>query len=286
MSRMGLVIVSGPSGAGKRTAVKALADIGFYCVDNIPLPMLPSLLKTIEETEPSTRVGVVVDAREKQFLRGFGDIYNGLNEAGYKVDILYLDASNDALVRRFSETRRRHPLFDSDSPLEGIMKERKLLSTILSYADRTVETTGLNVHQLREYIQSRFTGPIAAGGMNVNVQSFGFRHGVPVDADLLFDARFLTNPYFVEGLREKSGKDRGVIDFVLALPESTEFIDRLTGLLSYLIPLYRREGKSYLTIAIGCTGGRHRSVVMADRLVQKLMVDGTVVKGRHRDINR
>lgn len=286
MKRMELVIISGPSGSGKSTAIKALEDVGFYCVDNLPVSLLPALLRAIEDTTESTRVGVVVDAREKQFLEGFEPVFNELKKAGHKLRLLFLDAANDALVRRFSETRRRHPLAHSDNPLDGILEERELLGTVLSYADRTVDTTEFNVHELREFVQSHFMNPTEARVMNVNVLSFGFRHGVPVDADLLFDVRFLTNPYFVDELKEQNGKDRGVIDFVLALPESTELVERLLGFMDYLIPLYWREGKSYLTIAIGCTGGRHRSVVLTDRLAEEFSSRGVEAKGLHRDINR
>jgi UPF0042 nucleotide-binding protein len=286
MKQMELVIISGPSGSGKSTAIKALEDVGFYCVDNLPVSLLPALLEAIEDTTETTRVGVVVDAREKQFLEGFESVFNGLKKAGHKLRLLFLNATNDALVRRFSETRRRHPLAHSDNPLDGIMEERELLATVLSYADRTVDTTEFNVHELREFVQSHFMNPDEARVMNVNVLSFGFRHGVPADADLLFDVRFLTNPYFVDELKEQNGKDKGVIDFVLALPESTELVERLVGFMDYLIPLYRREGKSYLTIAIGCTGGRHRSVVLTDRLAEELSSHGVETKGLHRDINR
>ncbi len=286
MKQMELVIISGPSGGGKSTAIKALEDVGFYCVDNLPVSLLPALLEAIEDTTESTRVGVVVDAREKRFLSGFESVFNGLRETGHSVRLLFLDAANDALVRRFSETRRRHPLAHSDNPLDGILEERELLKTVLSYADRTIDTTEFNVHELREYVQSRFAGQSEPRVMNVNVLSFGFRHGVPVDADLIFDVRFLSNPYFVDELKEQNGTDSGVIDFVLALPESIEFTGRLVDFVQYLVPLYRREGKSYLTIAIGCTGGRHRSVVLTDRVAEELSSHGVEAKGLHRDINR
>ncbi len=286
MKQMELVIISGPSGSGKSTAVKALEDIGFYCVDNLPVSLLESLLKSIDGTMESTRVCVVIDARESKFLKEFDAVFQALKKAGHKVEMLFLEAADETLIRRFSETRRRHPLAHSDNVLEGIIEERQLLSTILSYADRTVDTTGFNVHELREYIQSHFSNMAEPGKMNVNVISFGFRHGVPADADLLFDVRFLTNPYFVSELKELKGTDQGVVDFVLGLPESAELITRLTDLLDYLIPLYTREGKSYLTIAIGCTGGRHRSVVLADKISRDLASRSIYAKGLHRDINR
>ncbi len=286
MKNIRLVVLSGPSGSGKSTAIKALEDVGYFCVDNLPVSLLPEFMELLERSAEIARVAVVVDVREGEFLKGFSRVFSGLKEAGYNAELLYLEATDEAIARRFSETRRRHPIAWDESPLEGVAKERKLLKEVRSHADRLVDTTGFNVHQLREVVKQYYTEPVIREGMTLNLISFGFRYGVPTDADIVMDIRFLPNPYFKESLKELDGTDGSVVDFVLACRETKEFLARFKDFLSYLIPLYRKEGKSYLTIAVGCTGGRHRSVVVVDLLTDELTSDVVAVRRRHRDIKK
>ena len=284
MKEIRLVVLSGPSGAGKSTAIKSLEDLGFFCVDNMPVTLLPKFMELLDRNGEIHRVAAVVDVREREFLKAFGSVFSEIKDSGYGVELMYLDASDDSLVRRFSETRRRHPLADSDSPLVGILRERDLLKDVKAYADRVVDTTNLNVHQLRDLIKELFTGPVTQEKMAVNLISFGYRYGIPTDADLVMDIRFLPNPFFVNSLKSLDGTDERVRDFVLGKVETMEFLKRFTDFIGYLIPLYRKEGKSYLTIAVGCTGGKHRSVVVVDELGGKLDRKIVVPRIRHRDI--
>jgi UPF0042 nucleotide-binding protein len=281
-----LVVLSGPSGSGKSTAIKALEDIGYFCVDNLPVSLLPKFMELLEQSAEIAVVAVVVDVREREFLKGFSRVFSGLKEAGYNTELLYLEATDEAIARRFSETRRRHPIAGQESPLEGVARERELLKEVRSHADKVIDTTGFNVHQLREVVKQYYTGPVTHERMILNLISFGFRYGVPTDADIVMDIRFLPNPYFIESLKGLDGTDGSVVDFVLACQETKEFLARFKDFLSYLIPLYWKEGKSYLTIAVGCTGGRHRSVVVADLLTDELRSDVVVVRRRHRDIKK
>ncbi len=285
MKDIRLVILSGPSGSGKSTAINALEDLGYFCVDNLPVSLLPKFMELLEQSSEITKVAVVVDVREREFLKGFTLVFSSLKEAGYNVELLYLESDDDAIVRRFSETRRRHPLAGEESPLEGVVKERELLVEVKFHADRVVDTTAFNVHQLREVITQYYTGPVGLE-MTLNLMSFGFRYGVPMEADIVKDIRFLPNPYFDEPLKALDGTDASVVDFVLSSPETKEFLIRLKDFLSYLMPLYCKEGKSYLTVAIGCTGGRHRSVVVADMLMKELDLKGVAVRRRHRDMEK
>ncbi|HXI10984.1 MAG TPA: RNase adapter RapZ [Thermodesulfobacteriota bacterium] len=281
---MRLVVLSGPSGSGKSTAVKALEDLGFFCVDNMPVTLLPKFMELLASGGEISRVAAVVDVREREFLKSFGSVFSVLKEEGCAVELVYLDASDESLVRRFSETRRRHPLADTDSPLEGILKERELLKEVKAHADRVVDTTNFNVHQLREVIKELFAGPVSSEKMTVTLVSFGYRYGIPTDADLVIDIRFLPNPFFVNALKGLDGTDERVREYVLGREETTEFLKRFTDLLEYLIPLYWKEGKSYLTVAVGCTGGKHRSVVVVEELASKVLSGMTVTRKRHRDI--
>jgi len=280
-----LVVVSGPSGSGKSTAVKALEDLGYYCVDNMPVALLPHLMELLVHAGTIFKVAACVDVREREFLKGFVPILNELRAAGYAVELLYLEASDDSLQRRFSETRRKHPLAPDESPAEGLKRERVLLEEVKSNADKVIDTTEFNVHQLRELIQEHFSG-VSGEKMSVNVVSFGYKYGIPTDADLVFDIRFLPNPYFVESLKPLDGTDARIREYVLGSRETRELLKRLKDFLEYLLPLYRTEGKSYLTIAIGCTGGRHRSVAVTDELVKELNPAAMLVRGRHRDIGK
>lgn len=284
MKEIRLVVLSGPSGSGKSTAVKALEDLGFFCVDNMPVTLLPKFMELLARNGEISRVAAVVDVREREFLKAFGSVFNELKDAGCAVELIYLDTSDESLVRRFSETRRRHPLADSDSPLEGILRERELLKDVKAHADRVVDTTNFNVHQLREVIKELFSGPVSREKMTVSLISFGYRYGIPTDADLVMDIRFLPNPFFVNALKGLDGTDERVREYVLGMEETGEFLRRFGDLIDYLIPLYWKEGKSYLTIAVGCTGGRHRSVVVVEELAAKIDSDMVVPRKRHRDI--
>lgn len=285
MKNLRLVVLSGPSGSGKSTAINALEDSGYYCVDNLPVSLLPKFMELLEQSPEITRVAVVVDVREREFLKDFTSVFSGLKQRGYNAEFLYLEADDDAIVRRFSETRRRHPLAGRESPLEGIIKERELLVEVKSHATRVVDTTALNVHQLKDLITRFYTGSVVQE-MMLNIISFGFRYGVPAEADIVMDIRFLPNPYFVESLKALDGTDADVVNFVLSSPETKEFLLRFNDFLAYLMPLYCKEGKSYLTIAIGCTGGRHRSVVVTDLLAKELDLEGVVLGRRHRDMEK
>ncbi|MFQ5735734.1 MAG: RNase adapter RapZ [Thermodesulfobacteriota bacterium] len=282
---MRLVVVSGPSGSGKSTAVKALEDLGFFCVDNMPVALLPRFMDLLSQSGEISRVAAVVDVREREFLKAFVPVIEELKDTGYRIELIYLDASDESLLRRFSETRRKHPLADGESPAEGLSRERVLLKDVKSYADKFIDTSAFNVHQLRELIKEYFSGAVNEK-LTVNLISFGYRYGIPSDADLVFDIRFLPNPYFVEHLKALDGTDERVREYVLGRDETKEFLVRLKDFLEYLIPLYRNEGKSYLTIAVGCTGGKHRSVAITEALVAGLNTELAQARKRHRDINK
>ncbi len=286
MNELNIIIISGISGSGKSTALKTLEDLGFFCVDNLPILLLPKFVELCTSSTHSIgRVGLVMDVREKTFLREYRPTIQTLNEAGFTVEQIFLDCSDETIVKRFSETRRSHPLGEGTSVLEGLSRERELLHPIKSSADRVLDTSNLNVHQLRKTLEDIFTG-LARRTMTINFLSFGYKYGVPIDVDLVMDVRFLPNPYFVNTLKDLSGGDKRVAEYVLQWPETQEFIRRFSDLLTMLIPLYEREGKSYLTIAIGCTGGRHRSVTLADCLKDLYSKTRTDVAVIHRDIDR
>lgn len=286
MKDIRLVVVSGPSGSGKSTAIKALEDLGYYCVDNMPVALLPKFMELLAQSGEISKVAAVVDVREREFLKDFAPVFAGLKSGGYHLEVLYLEASDDSLVRRFSETRRRHPLAAEESPLEGLTRERELLTELKAHADKVIDTTGYNVHQLRDVIKEYFSGAVAREKMTVSVVSFGYRYGVPNDADLVIDVRFLPNPYFVNSLKGLDGREEAVREYILSRPEAGEFLERFRSFLGYLIPLYWKEGKSYLTVAVGCTGGKHRSVAMVEALHKGIETDKVAVRKRHRDIDK
>lgn len=284
MKRIRLAVISGPSGAGKSTAIKALEDLGFFCVDNLPVKLLPTFLALLEGSAEIDRAAVVVDVREGAFLKDFPVTFKELKSDGYNAELIYLEASDDALVKRFSETRRRHPLAAGESPLEGLALERAMLSELRDSADRIIDTTSYNVHQLKAFLKDSIALPPNRGKISVNLVSFGYRYGIPVDADMVVDARFLPNPYFIDELKPLDGTAEAVKEFVLSSDATAEFLAKLEDFLSYLIPLYWKEGKSYLTVAVGCTGGRHRSVAIVDRLASELSPENATVRRRHRDM--
>lgn len=286
MRNLRVVIVTGMSGSGKTTSLRALEDVGFFCVDNLPVVLLPKFLEIQSvEAKDVSKVALVMDLREKSFLDTYPEIFNQLNEKGYKIEILFLDAGDDSLLHRFSETRRAHPLSQRGSIMEGISNEREKLSPLKRMADKIIDTTSLNVHQLKDSVQLFFIES-SYRRMAIHVISFGYRYGVPADADMVLDVRFLPNPHFVEALKPYNGHHAQVRDFVLEAEESRIFIDKLFGLMAFLIPLYEKEGKVRFNIALGCTGGKHRSVVMSNELVNHFSQQDYIVSVSHRDINK
>jgi RNase adapter protein RapZ len=285
--RLRIVLLTGMSGSGKSTAIRALEDAGWFCIDNLPVVLVPKLLELVAHggSDEVHRLALVVDAREGPFLERTPQAVDEVRREGHKLDVVFLDCDDEALLRRFSETRRRHPIAPDGTVQEGIARERRMLTSIRSIADLVVDTTRMNVHELRDAITVRFGAAEDFDSLNVTLVSFGFRNGIPGSSDLVFDVRFLPNPYFVESLKPHPGTDPQVAEWVLTRPATREFVERLEGLLAFLIPQYQAEGKSYLTIAIGCTGGRHRSVALAEELGKRLSQKHRAkVKVTHRDV--
>lgn len=281
------VLITGLSGSGKGSALKAFEDIGFYCVDNLPADLILKFAELCRQPGSGIdRAAVVVDVREGAALSQLPAVYQQLAQQRPRPSLVFLEASDDSLVRRFEETRRPHPLGEQLAVRKGIRLERMLLKPMRQLADMVISTSRLNPHELRELIGQRFGGLATRKPMLVSVMSFGFRFGVPADADLVFDVRFLPNPNYVAGLKHKTGKDRAVQRYMDRFAQTGEFMERLANLLLYVLPHYAREGKSYLTIAFGCTGGRHRSVAMAERAVRMLHEEGYKARLTHRDIGR
>jgi len=280
------IILTGLSGAGKSQAIRALEDLGYFCVDNLPTTLIPTLAKLAIRGDLE-KVAIVVDVRERNFLSSFPRIFGRLRRMRRLNPVLiFLEASTAALVRRFSETRRPHPLAPDRSASEGIRAERARMAPIRAHADEIVDTSDLTVHELRQFFMG-LSRTRSHAGLVVTLLSFGYKHGVPVDADLMFDVRCLANPHFVPALRRRTGRDRAVVAFMERERSTREFMDRLEQYLRYVLPRYVAERKSYLTVAIGCTGGRHRSVMIAERLRRPLAsVPGARVRVRHRDIGR
>jgi len=280
-----IVIVTGLSGSGKSTAIKAFEDLGYFCVDNLPVLMLPDFLKLREESsEDLWHIALGMDIRERRFLESYSKIFSELRRRGANLEILFLEATDGVLQRRFSQTRRKHPLAGKGSVLEGIKAERDMLGDLKGMATRVVDTSSANVHDLKRMISRLYAVSPDPDALQVMVLSFGFKYGVPAEADIVMDVRFLPNPFFVEGLRDLDGRREEVIRFVLQDAQSQVFLDKFSTLLTDLLPRYRAEGKSYLTIAIGCTGGKHRSVVMAERLAARLAEKGYRAHLSHRDV--
>lgn len=280
------VIVTGLSGSGKSQAIRALEDLGFFCVDNLPVALIPPFAEIVLRTGSEiTRAAVVVDVREGRFLDEFPRIFGDLDAMpGLAPRLIFLEADDTTLVRRFSETRRPHPLAPDRSVTEGIAEERALLEPIRGMAHEIVDTTALNVHDLRQVFMGLIRGDSRAAPLVITILSFGFKHGVPVDVDMLFDVRFLPNPHFVPHLREHTGREKDVADYVFQSPAAQEFLDHTLPLLRFLLPHYAAEGKTYLTIGIGCTGGRHRSVAIAEAIGRGLgKIEHAKVRVKHRD---
>ena len=280
-----LVILTGLSGSGKGSVLNTFEDLGYYCVDNLPVALIPTFGELYQEGRGEVeRAALLVDAREGEQIEKLPGIYRRLSSE-HPATLVFIEASDDALVRRFSETRRPHPLAKGDSVLEGIREERRRMAPIRRLADVVIDTTKFTVHELRQFIIDRFQNP-GRKPLLVSVVSFGFRYGIPADADLVFDVRFLPNPHFVPRLRPFSGKDPRVARYIRSFPQTGEFLRRIESLLSYLIPHYIREGKSYLTVALGCTGGRHRSVALAEVIRRVLQKKGYATKVVHRDLGK
>ena len=280
------IILTGLSGSGKSQAVRALEDLGYFCVDNLPITLIPTLAKLAMRAEDIEKVAIVVDIRERNLLESFPPVFRRLRRMK-RLDpvLIFLEASNSTLVRRFSETRRPHPLAPGRSASEGIREERSRLTTIRQLADEIVDTSDMTVHELRKFFMG-LSRDRARATLVVTLVSFGYKHGLPLDADLVFDVRCLPNPHFVPALRRRTGRDRAVVQFMEREASTRDFIERLEQYLQYVLPYYVSEGKSYLTVAIGCTGGRHRSVMIAERLRKALAeTPGAQVRIRHRDIH-
>jgi len=282
-----IVLLTGMSGGGKSTAIKALEDAGWFCIDNLPVVLVPKLLELVVHgaSDEVHRLALVIDAREGRFLDQTPQAVDEVRRAGHRLEVVFLDCSDEALLRRFSETRRRHPLSPEGTVADGIALERKLLAALRHIADLVIDTTRMNVHELRDAITARFGAADDADVLNVTLVSFGYRNGIPANSDLVLDVRFLPNPYFVEGLKPHPGTDPRVSEWVLARPQTQEFLEQLESLLAFLLPQYRAEGKSYLTVSLGCTGGRHRSVALAEELSKRLTQKHRArVKVTHRDL--
>lgn len=279
---MRIIIVTGVSGAGKSTALRALEDAGYFCVDNLPLPLMNRFVELLSEAGETEQAAVGVDAREGEFLSSSREVFQALRKEGHQLEVLFLDAEDDVLVRRFSETRRRHPL-SGDDLREGIAREREILKSLREEASAYVDTGNLNVHQLKGVVHERYRP--SADVLAVTLLSFGFKHGLPAEADIVLDVRFLPNPYFVEALSASTGEEANVREFVLGNDDAREFLDRSQALLEFLLPRAEREGKAYLTVAVGCTGGRHRSVAVVQELAKRLPRRHPLTV-RHRDLAR
>jgi UPF0042 nucleotide-binding protein len=284
--RADIVVLTGLSGAGKSTAIKVFEDLGYYCVDNLPPILLPKFVEVVSEARgEGARIALGVDVRGREFLPDLSRVLEELREGKSAVHVLFLDATDEALVRRFSETRRRHPIAAREGAKEAIRREREILSPLREMADAVIDTSTFTVHQLRDALVRRFRRK-GAGGLQVNVVSFGYRYGLPGEADMVLDVRFLPNPNFVPALKRHTGLDRGVREYVLRARPTRMFLRRASDLLLFLLPLYRKEGKAYFTLGVGCTGGRHRSVAVAEAIGEILgKKDGAAVVV-HRDLSR
>jgi RNase adapter protein RapZ len=277
-----LVIITGLSGSGKGSVLKALEDLGFYSVDNLPVDLIPKFAELTHDNPSVTSAALVVDVREGKGLKKFPEVFASISDQ-VEAKLVFLEADDAAIVRRFSETRRPHPL-GGQSISRSIHAERTQLAPIRAMADLIINTSKFTVHELREFIGERFRGAGSESNILIYVTSFGFRKGIPPDSDLVFDVRFLPNPNYIPRFKNLTGRNPGVARYIRSFPQTVEFIKRITELLVYLLPHYIREGKSYLTIAFGCTGGQHRSVMMADQIRKNLLEAGFKVKVSHRDI--
>ncbi|RZB36375.1 MAG: RNase adapter protein RapZ [Desulfobacteraceae bacterium Eth-SRB2] len=286
MKKLKIIIITGHSGSGKSTAISAFEDAGFYCVDNMPVALLPKFLELpIESDFEIAGLAFVMDLREKSFLSMYSLVFDSLKKKGYQFKILFLEADEETLLKRYSQTRRHHPLSKDKSLLEGIRIEQEQLKDLKISADKIIDTSRYNVHNLKSVINYIAQQSKSFAPMKINILSFGFKYGTPHDASLIMDVRFLANPYFVPELKALNGKSADIKNYVLNNDEARRFFKKYLDLLDYLIPLYEKEGKSYLTIAVGCTGGRHRSVSITEAIFEHIKKPGRQIIITHRDIN-
>lgn len=287
MKDLEFTIITGLSGAGKSEAIRCFEDMGYFCIDNLPPTLIPKVAELLSLPGSKVRkVALVVDVRGREYFNKVWDVLRELKGMQINQQILYLEASDDTLVKRFKETRRRHPLAEGGEVIDGIKRERDLLSSLKEAADMVIDTTGVATYELKEKIRSQFVGGPAKKGLLISVISFGYKYGVPMDADLVMDVRFLPNPHYVDELSRLTGEDEEVHQFVLDRPVTKSFLKKFESLLSYLMPHYIKEGKTHFTIALGCTGGTHRSVTLAEEVRRFLKDKGYTVIVRHRDIGR
>lgn len=288
MKGLELVVITGLSGAGKSTAIKAFEDFGFFCMDNIPPHLIPQVSKSFLKFEGKiSRIAVVVDIRAGNFIKDFSMTIKELRDITDRVTVIYLDADDDILTLRFSSTRRRHPMGQYPNVSEAVAAERRYLEELKGQADRVIDTSSLSSHQLRRELATMFAEQSQKmAPLRITIVSFGYKTGIPHDADMVFDLRFLPNPFYVENLRALTGKDFQVVEYVENWPVTQEFIPKVIDLLEFLIPHFIKEGKSYLTIAFGCTGGRHRSVAIAERVLKYFREQGYEMYLKHRDMDR
>jgi UPF0042 nucleotide-binding protein len=282
VTRPELVIITGMSGSGKGSVLRAIEDLGYYSVDNLPVELIPKFAELVRDSASIRRAALVVDVREGAGLRKFPAIFRGI-KSSLNTRLLFLEADDESLMRRFSETRRPHPLSSNDPIRESIAKERAMLAPIRALADLSINTSKFNVHDLGDYIREKFQGEKEESKILVYITSFGYRYGLPADCDLVFDVRFLPNPNYIPKFKKLTGRNPAVARYIRSFPQTGEFISRMTELLIYLLPHYIAEGKSYLTIGFGCTGGHHRSVMIADQMRKNLAAAGYHAKVLHRD---
>jgi len=287
MQKIKIVIITGLSGSGKSTAIKALEDLGFFCVDNLPPVLLPKFIELCKASSGEiSRVAMVMDVRQRDFLKESPGIFKELNSKGQKITILFLESSDEALIRRFKETRRQHPLAEKGSVLEGIQRERYMLSDLRALANEVIDTSSFTLHQLREMVTQLFSKIPDRRKMSITLTSFGYKFGIPYDADLVMDVRFLPNPFFVSELRDFSGNDEKVYSYVMNNEIAEGFLKKFISLIKFLIPHYEKEGKSYLTIGVGCTGGQHRAVAIINSLETMLSKKKYLIRVLHRDLGK